>query len=121
MDRRTIPTEERTVSYWVSFVSDDEKYEFWSNNHTSNVAPMWTRALGAPLHEVIKSTPDLTKLSLRLAIAVFYMEKNPDVFKDMEPTNGWGNYQGALKFLKDILNMTYIFRGAAGVKVRVSH
>jgi len=121
MDRRTILAEEGTVSYWVSFVSDDEKYEFWSANHTSNVAPMWTRALGAPLYEVIKSTPDLTDLSVKLAMAVIYMEQNSDIFKDMEPTNGWGNYQGALKFLKDILNMTYIFRGAAGVKVHVSH
>ncbi|MDK1473650.1 hypothetical protein QNO07_09480 [Streptomyces sp. 549] len=71
-------------------------------NYTSNVARMWNRALGyrlADLHDRIAGD------ALRdLQRAVAAMEADPDVYRRMEPSNGWGDYEGALACLTRLRN-----------------
>lgn len=106
-------------------------------NYTSNVDPMWERALTAAL----PATPDLAglvgehrrqtvartgrnpwaqyptpnKLELAdlhdrrcgdlvplLEAAVDHMAANPEVYRAINPPSGWGDYDGALRYLAGI-------------------
>lgn len=98
-------------------------------NYTSNVSGMWTKALALPEkpwtrdgEQVIGSRPDghggYTKVPMFnhgvrlldgapasevagiLASAVERMAGNPGDYLPMNPPNGWGDYDGALDFLR---------------------
>lgn len=68
-------------------------------NYTSNVSRMWFEALGgkslSDLHgrSAVEALPALDK-------AVTAMETDPEKYKAMNPPNGWGNYDGALDYLR---------------------
>lgn len=69
-------------------------------NYTSNVARMWAKALGyrlADLHGkgAAESLPELER-------GVAAMESDPDGYRDMNPANGWGDYDGALDYLRQL-------------------
>lgn len=92
------------MSYDVSLTINtgaDENVEVVDiGNYTSNVAAMWRHALP-------NSWDGLDGLDGRLCGSaavglhegVKHMEANPQVYKPMEPENGWGSYFGALSFL----------------------
>lgn len=70
----------------------------WANI-THNVAQMWRRAgcydalyesEGKPAAEIL---PALNK-------AVDDMAANPATYRELNPSNGWGNYEGALEYLR---------------------
>lgn len=67
-------------------------------NYTSNVSRMWTKALGHPLYELNDRNAGESVAALDDAIS--WMQANPDEFRAMEPANGWGDYAGALKYLR---------------------
>jgi len=72
----------------------------FERNHTSNTARMWITA-GCDvvkLHE--KPAVEAAPL-LRLAVEA--MEAEPAKYQAMNPDNGWGSYESALAFLRDIL------------------
>lgn len=69
-------------------------------NMTSNVAPMWRKA-GIELRHAKGMVSGA--LVYRLAEAVAAMKASPDEYKAMNPATGWGDYDGALKFLEDLL------------------
>lgn len=109
------------MGYWVSFVSNDEhEREFWSASHTRNTGPMWSDALGDTLRNTIDNTPDLSELEVKLAEGIRKMEANPEKYRAMNPSNGFGTYESALAFLREIHQMCCLFIGAAGVKIHVS-
>lgn len=72
----------------------------WSGNMTSNVAPMWRNA-GIDLKTFDNARADDMIPKLRIAIAE--MEAKPFTFAAMNPENGWGDNNGALRFLREIL------------------
>ena len=81
-----------------------EKIVF-STNYTSNCSRMWDEA-GCPLHEWAYDkangrTAETLIEPLRLAIKT--MEDDPERFRAMNPENGWGDYEGALEWLRKIL------------------
>lgn len=72
-------------------------------NYTYNVMPMYAKVMGlrslnSDLHGMLagEAIP-----ILRNGIA--YMEDNPLIFQRMNPENGWGDYEGALEYLRKIL------------------
>lgn len=71
-------------------------------NYTYNCSPMFRRALGGDgindLHGKVAS--DVLPL---LRCAISHMAVNPDIYAPMNPSNCWGSYQTAMKFLEDIL------------------
>jgi hypothetical protein len=74
-----------------------------SSNMTSNVSPMWAKALGFPLADLdgvrgYKALPDLRR-------AIAHMEDHPTAYRELNPENGWGDTESALKFLREILAM----------------
>lgn len=70
-------------------------------NHTSNTAPMWTKALGTPLRELNgRNAGECVELLER---GVKDMEEHEDEYTPLNPPNGWGNYGSALKYLRKLL------------------
>lgn len=89
------------MSYDITLVIDTggaEPVEVYEDNYTSNVSPMWTKALGRPLasldgHKAV----DICSLLDR---AVRHMEDNPGIYAAMDPENGWGDSVGATNVLE---------------------
>lgn len=72
-------------------------------NYTYNVSPMYYDVFGTLGFRSIDkmlakdATPILEK-------AIGKLESNPSKYRAMEPENKWGNYDGAVQYLKDILH-----------------
>lgn len=77
----------------------DEPVEITSFNYTTNCAPMWREA-GIDLRECTGAP--CSEAAGPIADAVKRMEADPDTYKAMNPPNGWGDYDGALNFLRNI-------------------
>lgn len=64
---------------------------------TYNLCVMFKEALGCPIRELDgRVAGDIVQ---RLKTATAEMKKYPDKFRDLNPPNGWGNYEGALESL----------------------
>ena len=68
-------------------------------NYTSNVSPMWREALGGVRLRDYHGAP-CSEAAGPLAEAVKRMEAEPDEYRKMNPPNGWGDYEGALDYLR---------------------
>ena len=93
------------MSYDIDLVIDtgvEERTVVTVGNYTSNVAGMWKKALGYSLRELDNKKADSCIEDLRKAIA--NMEDNPKEYKEMNPPNGWGDYEGALNYLRKLLD-----------------
>lgn len=69
-------------------------------NCTSNVAPMWKQALGVRLRDYDGVPCERALAPLRDGIR--RMEDDPAKHRAMEPENGWGDYEGALNYLRKL-------------------
>lgn len=72
----------------------------FSWNYTSNCAAMWRHA-GCDLAGFDGKSATELRDSLRAAITV--MEDRPAYYLAMEPSNGWGSYEGVLDALRELL------------------
>lgn len=68
-------------------------------NYTSNVFPMWVKALGGVSLSEFHNAP-CSEAAGPLAEAVKRMEADPAAYQAMNPPNGWGDYEGALTYLR---------------------
>lgn len=66
-------------------------------NYTSNVSPMWTRALGRSLKE-LDGMLGSEAAPLLLDGYQAIMDNLPE-YRELNPKNGWGNAEGAAEFL----------------------
>lgn len=72
-------------------------------NYTSNVAPMWrlampdTDGIAGMDGMLVKDAAE----SLRSGIA--QMEKDPERFRELNPENGWGDFDRQLEALRQLL------------------
>jgi hypothetical protein len=89
-------------------------------NHTSNVSPMYHQAMPGPYEgggrydgvresEPRGGLPGISGLSCAAAIVILrkgirYMEDNREKMLELNPENGWGSYDTALKYLREILD-----------------
>lgn len=71
-------------------------------NYTSNVAPMWSAALGRSLGDLHGRSAGACVVWLTSAVKD--MKREPDKYKAMNPKNGWGDYEGALAYLENLLH-----------------
>jgi hypothetical protein len=73
-------------------------------NYTYNVAPMYFEVF--PEEKGFRDSLDGVLASDAIPIleqAITALEADPAHFKAMEPENKWGNYEGAVEYLKTIL------------------
>ena len=68
---------------------------------TYNLGPMFEDALGFPLRN-LNGLKGLECVPL-LRVAIAAMQDDPARFKKLNPENGWGSYEGALKFFQGFL------------------
>ena len=69
-------------------------------NYTYNVAPMFFHAVGSsPTRWDGKGAGEVAKLAI---IALSAFGADPELYRAMNPPNGWGNFEGASEFLSDI-------------------
>jgi hypothetical protein len=95
------------MSYYVTLEINTglENTEIDSWNYTFNCRDMFNTALGKSSIDGIGGLDMLTAKDAisPLRIAIAHMEDNPDIYKPMNPSNGWGNYGSAMEFLRKIL------------------
>ena len=82
------PSEGRTVVAWIG-------------NYTSNVKRMWNRALPPDGIAMLDGKP-AGRVARALRGAVERMERNRVEYEAMNPPDGWGNYEGALDYLRSL-------------------
>jgi hypothetical protein len=70
--------------------------------YTSNVAPMWTDALGRRLADLKEKNASEALAALQRAVAA--MEADTGKYEAMNPPNGWGDYEGALDYLRRLMD-----------------
>ena len=71
-------------------------------NYTSNVAQMYFDALGGDGIRQFAGMKAKDAIPI-LREGVRKMRENPEKYKDMNPSNGWGDYEGALELLEWML------------------
>ena len=82
---------------WITF----EVHEVADLNYTSNVRPMWDRALGFSIRDLQGRLGADIEDDLRRAHD--NMVNNPDDYIPMNPSNNWGRYEGATEVLERLL------------------
>jgi hypothetical protein len=72
-----------------------------SRNYTSNVWEMFDKA---GLENGIKGLDGMSAKNAALVLdpVIRYMETHPDEMQQFNAQNGWGDYEGALEFVKGI-------------------
>jgi hypothetical protein len=75
--------------------------EAFSGNMTYNVSPMYYEALG---EEGLRGLDEkkCSEVVEYLRKGIKEMKSNPEKYKKMNPSNGWGSYEGALELLEKI-------------------
>lgn len=89
------------ISWDVNLKDKNNKTTADVGNYTYNVSPMYEKAMGMTLS-------DFNNMATKQAIQILEkgiseMIENKHLYIELNPDNGWGNYEGALKFLQDIL------------------
>ena len=86
--------------------TNPEERDVFSSNYTSNCSRMWDAA-GCSLRDWAYDKAAGRRASTLiepLRTAIRTMEEDPQRFREMEPDNRWGSYDGALKWLRSILS-----------------
>jgi len=71
-------------------------------NYTYNVSPMFCKAFGPNGIHVLAEQKG-KKCIPKIIKAIKDMKKNSKAYKELNPANGWGCYEGALVTLKTLL------------------
>lgn len=69
-------------------------------NHTSNTCDMWFKALENPISSL--DGRSCREAYPEIDAAVRHMEANPALYRAMNPPNGWGSYETALQYLRNL-------------------
>jgi hypothetical protein len=72
-------------------------------NMTSNVASMWR--LASPVTDGLAGLHGMLgdEAAKHLGPAVLRMRADPDPYVALAPSNGWGDYDGAMQYMIDVL------------------
>ena len=70
-------------------------------NYTFNVSPMYYDAIGEIGMRGLSGMGGDEAYPI-LVDAIKKMKDSPDKYKEMNPPNGWGNYEGALNVLEEM-------------------
>jgi hypothetical protein len=96
------------MSYDITLIdpaNPDSHYEV--GNYTGNVSQMWSHAFrqsGAKPELLSDLDGRLAKEAApELAAAVSHMASHPEEYEPMNPGNGWGDHNGALRYLVNFL------------------
>lgn len=94
------------MSLDFTLYSDNESNDvdnIYSGNYTHNVAKMWRRSgvYDALYNSEGKLAKDILPV---LANGYEHMKENPSEYEELNPPNKWGSYEGALDYLKEVMD-----------------
>jgi hypothetical protein len=69
-------------------------------NYTYNVSPMYKTAMDMTISDFDGMLCE--KVKDIVIDGLVHMAENEDDYKELNPSNGWGNYDGAVRFLEKI-------------------
>lgn len=80
---------------------DDCYHYHYDVNYTSNVVPMWRKAM--PETDGLAGLDDSVAMDVEvyLRLGIERMEKDPATYREMNPENGWGDFDTQLQMLMD--------------------
>ncbi len=90
-------------SMYVDVGGDEPGYLGYDANYTYNVAPMFALAFGDEEGIRVLHTKKGRICRGLLKAAITRMEASPEVYEAMNPESGWGNVEGALDLLYQLL------------------
>lgn len=90
------------MSYDISLriFTGKEFVTVYDTNITSNVQAMYNKAFGVEYWCDAIEGKKCSEIKEHITNAVFNMATNEKFYKLLEPTNGWGKYEDALRVLK---------------------
>lgn len=80
----------------------EETHSNWVGNITSNVGGMYQLAFDSKEGIKILDGRECKECLPFIDEAIDYFEKFDKTLKKLNPENGWGSYETALKFLKEV-------------------
>ncbi len=94
---------EKDMSYDISLMINtglEEVEVVEVGNYTYNVSPMYYDSMGMGLNSFndMKCTDAIPILKK----GIESLQSNPAKYKEMNPNNGWGNYEGALEYIRNL-------------------
>lgn len=93
-----------------------KEIELFSKNITHNISPMWRKAeIFDELYESDGKQPK--EIVEQLEQGLFMMQINSEDYKLLNPKNGWGNYEYAIKFLSQVIEACKLYPEA---KIKIS-
>ncbi|MFB5759013.1 hypothetical protein [Paenibacillus medicaginis] len=94
------------MSWDVSLVKDGHE-EIDCGNYTYNVSPMYRRAMGFTIGDLHRRSA--ADVAIILTDGIITLTNKPALYKEMNPENGWGNYEGAINFLAQIVKNCLLY------------
>lgn len=84
------------------YINKVKEVSVFDANYTHNVTPMWTKA---GVYESLYESEGKTASEILPTLREGYkqMVDNSSEYEKLNPENGWGSYDGALKFLKEFI------------------
>jgi len=88
------------------YIIDGNNIEVYNRNITHNLNKM---AMEAEVYEELWRPDEIdinkaSELINPIAIALKDIKSNPDKYKKLNPENGWGTYEGFVKFVQEYLD-----------------
>lgn len=87
----------------------------YHSNMTSNVSGMWDDAgieLRLYCYDREHAGDEARVVAPLLTEAIHKMEADPERYRAMEPSNGWGSYEGTLSFLRKLRDACLMYPNA---------
>ena len=88
-----------SLDIWLTAVRPTQVFDA---NITHNVSAMWRKA---GIHDALYESKDKTAAEVlpELRTGLMLMRDDPDGFRALNPPNGWGDYDSALKWLETLI------------------
>ena len=96
-------------------VSLEGAFDYW--NYTSNVVPMWRKAMPDTDGLAGLEGMECRLAAIELEVGIARMEADPKAYREMNPANGWGDFDSQLEKLRLLLAAC---RAAPLAKVAIS-
>lgn len=92
-----------SLDFYLNWTPPEPQPErVFSTNYTHNVTPMWREA---GVYEALYKSEGKKAAEIITALerGIADMEARPEVYRVMNPENGWGSYDTALIWLRKVL------------------
>lgn len=94
------------MSWDVILENNDDFSEIDVCNYSYNVSPMFKKA---GLNFVELNERNATEVSRILTDVIIRMTEKPNDYRELNPSNGWGTYEGAIGFLAKIIKQCLLY------------